>query len=591
MEESRHRFPAMVLEIPRGDATVARGHGERRRPRRGEPAGAAEQPEAGGFQPRRRDADDLSDLEPSRVLRLRSGEGPRGRSGDGVPESHPAEISAQAHDRVGQAQISRGQERVTPGNGFVWPRTFVPLSRGMPTLVHSPRRTVSTTEYCAPCGIRTLFFRCTESTVWVPKSSVRWASRIPRTRSRFSPPFTRASVTCAFQARRSRGKPSRSREASSESATRAIGSAPSTPTQITFIRPRLGNAPVPRTRIRNGRRLAVASRIAVTISGTSPSWVSPCNLTVGWSWSVPTTFRDGLVVLRSFASASRTRPPGTSTAMNPRNVIAPPAFVGRAGLPARTDPPIRTSRRDSPPRPPSGESDSRRPAAPGVHPPNPGFGSHRGSARRQLYARARDHGTADAANIRGSRDQVPRRRPRTATMPRPRESVGVRLRRPQGSRWRGRARGRRPRAARTKSAGSRGASAHSSVTRVPWNGSPRSAARKARRSRPWTTLRGVRSRATTRAAIGSKTTLGPAVRCPLPESVTRSPNLIRGTRRAPGSFLGSALYTPSTEVAFTIRWAPTNRARDAATRSVVCPGRVPPMTTIGYRLASFEAAA
>src|SRR5437773_1724858 len=103
MEEPRHRFPAIVLEIPRGDATVARGHGERRRPRRGEPAGAAEQPEAGGFQPRRRDADDLSDLEPSRVLRLRSGEGPRGRSGDGVPESHPAEISAQAHDRVGHA--------------------------------------------------------------------------------------------------------------------------------------------------------------------------------------------------------------------------------------------------------------------------------------------------------------------------------------------------------------------------------------------------------------------------------------------------------------------------------------------------------
>src|SRR5437879_13685249 len=73
MEEPGHRLPTVVLEIPRGDATVARGHGERRRPRRGEPPGAAEQPEAGGFQPRRRDADDLSDLEPSRVLRLRSG--------------------------------------------------------------------------------------------------------------------------------------------------------------------------------------------------------------------------------------------------------------------------------------------------------------------------------------------------------------------------------------------------------------------------------------------------------------------------------------------------------------------------------------
>src|SRR5206468_95701 len=250
MEEPRHRFPAVVLEISRGDTTVARGHGKRRRPRRGEPPGAAEQPETGGFQSGRRDADDLSDLEPGRVLRLRSGEGPRGRSGGGVPEPHPSEVSAQAHDRVGQAQISRGQERVTPGNGLVWPvGTLVPLSRGMPALDHSPRRTVSTTEYCAPCGVRTLFFRCTESTVWVPKSSVRWASRIPRTRSRFSPPFTRASVTCAFQGRRSRGNPRWSREASSESPTRAIGSAPSTSTQITFIRPRLGNAPVPRTRI------------------------------------------------------------------------------------------------------------------------------------------------------------------------------------------------------------------------------------------------------------------------------------------------------------------------------------------------------
>src|SRR5207249_3895863 len=211
---------------------------------------------------------------------------------------------------------------------------------------------------------------------------------------------------------------------------------------------------------------------------------------------------------------------------------------------------------------------------------------HRAQERREPGSRprrARRHALADAPP-RGRRPSEARHGPATAAHAAPRAG-------PQGSRWRGRARGRRPRAARTKSAGSRGASAHSSVTRVPWNGSPRSAARKARRSRPWTTLRGVRSRATTRAATGSKTTLGPAVRCPLPESVTRSPNLIRGTRRAPGSFLGSALYTPSTEVAFTIRWAPTNRARDAATRSVVCPGRVPPMTTIGYRLASFEAAA
>src|SRR5437667_108131 len=268
-----------------------------------------------------------------------------------------------------------------------------------------------------------------------------------------------------------------------------------------------------------------------------------------------------------------------------------PEIVEREGAPARTDPRIRTSLRGNPPRSPSGESDPRRPAGPGVHPPNPGFGWHRGSARKQPYARARDRGSADASNIRGSRDREPGRRPRTVTRPRPRGFVEVQLRRPQGWRWRGRGRGHRPRAARTTSAGPRGASTYSSVTRVPWNGSPRSAARKARRSRPWTTLRGVRSRATTRAATGSKTTLGPAVRCPLPESVTRSPNLIRGTRRASGSFLGSAVYTPSTEVAFTIRWAPTNRARDAATRSVVCPGRVPPMTTIGYRLASFEAAA
>src|SRR5439155_1349351 len=49
-----------------------------------------------------------------------------------------------------------------------------------------------------------------------------------------------------------------------------------------------------------------------------------------------------------------------------------------------------------------------------------------------------------------------------------------------------------------------------SATSVPWNGSPRMAARNASRSRPWTTLSGVRSRTRTWAATGSNTMLGPA---------------------------------------------------------------------------------
>src|SRR5438046_8480626 len=100
---------------------------------------------------------------------------------------------------------------------------------------------------------------------------------------------------------------------------------------MTLIRPRLGNAPVPRTRISNGRTPAVASRMAVTISGTRPSSVSPRNLTVRCTWPVSTTLRDGLALRRSAASWSRAGLSGTSTAMNPRNVIDPPP----AGWPFR----------------------------------------------------------------------------------------------------------------------------------------------------------------------------------------------------------------------------------------------------------------
>src|SRR5947199_7411600 len=130
-----------------------------------------------------------------------------------------------------------------------------------------------------------------------------------------------------------------------------------------------------------------------------------------------------------------------------------------------------------------------------------------------------------------------------------------------------------------------------STTRVPRNGWPRVADRSAGGSRPWTTLNGVRSRATTRAATGSNTMLGPAASWPFPARSMRSRKLMRSSNRAFGSFRGSVVYTPATEVAFTMRAAWTNRASDALTRSVVWPGRVPAMMTIGYRRASFAASA
>src|SRR5256885_13562498 len=127
------------------------------------------------------------------------------------------------------------------------------------------------------------------------------------------------------------------------------------------------------------------------------------------------------------------------------------------------------------------------------------------------------------------------------------------------------------------------APAPQSTTRVPRNGSPMIADRSAAGSRPWTTLNGVRSRATTRAATGSNTMLGPAASWPLPARSMRSRKLMRSSNRAFGSFRGSVVYTPATEVAFTMRAAWTNRPSDPLTRSVVGPGRVPALRTIGYR--------
>src|SRR5438093_294440 len=117
------------------------------------------------------------------------------------------------------------------------------------------------------------------------------------------------------------------------------------------------------------------------------------------------------------------------------------------------------------------------------------------------------------------------------------------------------------------------APAPQSTTRVPRNGSPRIADRSAAGSRPWTTLNGVRSRATTRAATGSNTMLGPAASWPFPARSMRSRKLIRSSSRAFGSFRGSVVYTPATEVAFTMRAARTKRASDALTRSVASPAR------------------
>src|SRR2546422_672860 len=145
------------------------------------------------------------------------------------------------------------------------------------------------------------------STRWCPKTSSRWASRRPRTRSRSRCPFTRAKVTWAFHGRRSAANPRDSSEASSAAAARPIGSAPSTPTQMTFIRERLGNAPVSRTVISNGRMSAQASRIAPSISGTRPSSVSPRNFTVRWSWSVETTLSEALAWCSCSANCSSER--------------------------------------------------------------------------------------------------------------------------------------------------------------------------------------------------------------------------------------------------------------------------------------------
>ncbi len=49
---------------------------------------------------------------------------------------------------------------------------------------------------------------------------------------------------------------------------------------------------------------------------------------------------------------------------------------------------------------------------------------------------------------------------------------------------------------------------------------------------------------------------------------------------ASGFFLGSSVYTASTEVAFTTLTASISEPTIMATASVVCPGSVPPMTAI-----------
>src|SRR2546427_12694707 len=122
-------------------------------------------------------------------------------------------------------------------------------------------------------------------------------------------------------------------------------------------------------------------------------------------------------------------------------------------------------------------------------------------------------------------------------------------------------------------------------TVVPWNGSPEIAARRASRYRPSTTRRGIPPFAITRAPTGSKTILGPAREWPSPVRAINFAYGIRSKRCANGFSFGSSEYTPSTLVAFTRRSAFTTRARLAATRSVVHPGDVPPIRTIGYRRA------
>src|SRR5205823_13959643 len=59
MEEPGPRVPSDVPEVPRGDGAAPGRHGVDRRPDRGEPAGPAERPQAGGVQPGGLDADDL----------------------------------------------------------------------------------------------------------------------------------------------------------------------------------------------------------------------------------------------------------------------------------------------------------------------------------------------------------------------------------------------------------------------------------------------------------------------------------------------------------------------------------------------------
>src|SRR2546425_108625 len=111
-------------------------------------------------------------------------------------------------------------------------------------------------------------------------------------------------------------------------------------------------------------------------------------------------------------------------------------------------------------------------------------------------------------------------------------------------------------------------------TVVPWNGSPEIAARRASRSRPSTTRRGIPAFAITRAPTGSNTIFGPARECPSPVRAINFAYGIRSKRCANGFSFGSSEYTPSTLVAFTSRSAFTTRARLAATRSVVHPGDV-----------------
>src|SRR3972149_3849863 len=80
------RLPPPVPQVPGGGATDARGSGEPRGPPRGEPAGPAEEPEAGGVQPRREHAPDLPDSGPTDrgvcVLQDADGRRPANRGDD-----------------------------------------------------------------------------------------------------------------------------------------------------------------------------------------------------------------------------------------------------------------------------------------------------------------------------------------------------------------------------------------------------------------------------------------------------------------------------------------------------------------------------